>query len=69
MMFGDLERYKERFGDCNVHHKWKENPQLGRWVHKQRERQRNGIISAERKTRLHALGFDWDPLANKRRAG
>lgn len=60
IMFAELRRYKERFGDCNV--AWKENPKLGTWLHRQRLRMRRGNISPERKTRLDELGFDWNPL-------
>jgi hypothetical protein len=35
-MFTELKRYRERFGDCNVPQKWKENPQLGSWVNNHR---------------------------------
>jgi hypothetical protein len=60
--FEELQRYKERFGDCNVPLDWTENPQLGRWVSNQRCKKRQ---SAEQKARLDALGFAWD--ASKRR--
>ena len=30
--FSELQRYNERFGDCNVPQAWAENPQLGTWV-------------------------------------
>jgi hypothetical protein len=57
--FAELTHYKQRFGDCNIPIRWKENPQLATWVHKQRERQRKGKLSAERKARLDSLGFEW----------
>ena len=61
VMFAELERYKERFGDCDVPAKWTENPQLGSWVAVQRAFERKGLLSAERKSRLDELGLDWDP--------
>jgi hypothetical protein len=64
-MFAELKRYKERFGDCNVPIKWKENPQPATWVSKQRDRQRDGTLSANRKARLDALGFEWSRRASK----
>ena len=45
--FGELKRYKERFGDCNVPEGWPENPQLANWVNTQRTR--NANLSAEKK--------------------
>jgi hypothetical protein len=59
-MLAELKRYKERFGDCNVPINWKDNPQLARWVSKQRDRQRAGTLSAERTARLNAIGFVWN---------
>jgi hypothetical protein len=59
MRFSELENYREKVGDCNVPIRWEENPQLGGWVAKQRQQQREGTLSAERKGRLDALGFEW----------
>jgi hypothetical protein len=64
-----LKCYKERHGHCNVPVKWSESPKLGTWVLIQRVQKRKGAISAERKARLDALGFDWNPRPNKRRTG
>jgi hypothetical protein len=66
--FIELKRYKEEYGDCNVRQKWRHNLKLAAWVSFQRVQERAGKLSAERKARLDELGFDWDPLANKRRA-
>ena len=54
--------YKERFGDCNVPTTWEENPKLAIWVSKQRQRQRDGTLSVDRKARLDELGLEWAPL-------
>jgi superfamily II DNA or RNA helicase len=59
--YGELQRYKERFGHCNVPSGWTENPELGDWVSTQRAFQSKGWLSGSRKTRLDALGFVWDP--------
>ena len=59
--YGELKRYKERFGDCNVPaHSEGEFRQLGSWVNKNRTEQINGKLSADRKARLDELGFVWD---------
>jgi hypothetical protein len=60
-MFAALKRYKEKHGDCNVPRGWGENPELARWVLKQRQHQKQGALSIERKKRLDELGFIWDP--------
>ena len=60
-MFTELQHYKERFGDCNVPYDWSENEQLGWWVGTQRIFQRKGQLSAARKNKLDALGFEWEP--------
>ena len=59
--YGELKRYKEQHGDCNVPPAWEEHPQLGNWVSIQRAFERNARLSAERKRRLDELGFDWAP--------
>ncbi len=35
-MFNELERYKEKYGHCNVPIRWEPNPKLARWVSNQR---------------------------------
>ena len=67
VMFAELERYKERFGDCNVPQVWKENPKLGSWVRVQRQFGKLGKLPLARKARLDALGFSWGPQPNTRR--
>jgi hypothetical protein len=58
--YGELVAYKERFGDSRVPHGWEENPQLGRWVDKQRQQRKKGKVEAGRLQRLEELGFVWD---------
>jgi superfamily II DNA or RNA helicase len=59
--FGILLRFKSREGHCRVPHAHIEGTfRLGYWVLNQR--QDKDIMSAERKRRLDAVGFDWDPL-------
>jgi hypothetical protein len=58
--YSKLVEYKQRFGDCNVPSRWKENLSLGVWVANQRNF-RERVSQAQREA-LDSLGFDWDPL-------
>lgn len=62
LRFGELKAFKSRFGHCNVHINWLENPQLGRWVFTQRQHKRKGLLGASRTSKLEELGLLWDPL-------
>jgi hypothetical protein len=62
-----LVAYKAEHGDCNVPQGWVKDLRLGRWVADQRKRKRkldrgepSEGMTAERETRLTALGFTWD---------
>ena len=57
--FEELTAFHRRFGHTRVPAKWKENPPLAAWKFQQRKRHRAGQLSAERKARLDALGFEW----------
>lgn len=61
-MFARLERYRERFGHCDVPTTWPEDPSLGAWVVTVRRKCREGVLSEDREERLHALGLEIDPL-------
>jgi len=58
-MFRALVAFKGKQGHCNVPFSWSENPELGRWVPRQRHAFRKGKLSEERVARLEALGFEW----------
>ena len=45
-MFEALQQYKSNNGDCNVPQSY--NPQLGRWVNKQRQLKRKDKLAAEK---------------------
>ncbi|MFQ5714547.1 MAG: Helicase associated domain protein [Candidatus Scalinduaceae bacterium] len=60
MRYGELIKYKEQFGDCNVPQRWQENKQLATWVDFQRAKYRNGKLSNDRKKRLKDIGFMWN---------
>ncbi|MDM8567017.1 Helicase associated domain protein [Candidatus Halobeggiatoa sp. HSG11] len=68
-LFAELLKYKEVHGHCNVPLRWKENPQLGRWVITQRMLEKNEKLSQEHIQRLEAIGFVWNTAkktANKK---
>jgi len=62
VMLGELKRYRDAHGDCNVPAVWSENPELGAWVRVQRMRQQDGIMNPEQKAILDSARFDWHPL-------
>ena len=61
-MFSELERYRERFGNCNVPANWPENPRLASWVNTQRAFKEKGKLTSPREKRLNGIGFVWDPF-------
>jgi superfamily II DNA or RNA helicase len=56
--FEQLKAYKERFGDCLVPLRWKENPRLGMWTYNQRRDRKNGNLSPEKERLLVEVGFE-----------
>lgn len=59
--FRALEEHKNKYGNCDVPQKWKENPSLGKWVCDQRRKWRDKALTAERVNRLESLGITWQP--------
>jgi hypothetical protein len=62
-----LKAYKGRHGDCIVPRGWAEDPQLGRWIHTQRQCKKkldrgdsSERMTAVRVAKLDALGFVWE---------
>lgn len=62
-MFSKLEIFKKSNGHCNVPISLREPPRLGTWVSVQRLRKSD--LSIDRRERLDALGFNWDPIESK----
>lgn len=56
-MFNTLVAYKERNGDCCVPRNYAKNPQLARWVGKQRSKRKTQ--SQSQLVRLNSIGFEW----------
>ncbi|HDY67604.1 MAG TPA: hypothetical protein ENH85_07425, partial [Candidatus Scalindua sp.] len=61
MRYGELIKYKEQFGDCNVPKNWLENKQLARWVSSQRVCYRHNKLSNDKIKYLEDIGFEWEP--------
>ena len=62
--FVALERYHQAKGNCRVHLRYRDPTsgfRLGVWVSTQRENQ--DTMEPERRQRLEAIGFSWDPLS------
>merc|ERR1711971_349959 len=57
IMFEELRKFKDKEGHSNVPYNFSDNPELARWVSKQRERRSK--ISQERASRLDSIGFNW----------
>jgi hypothetical protein len=66
MRYKELIHYKRIKGDCLVPHSYKSNPQLGRWVKRQRRQYKllrdgaKSTMTPERIQLLEDLGFVWD---------
>ena len=60
--YQQLVAYKAENDDCNVprKHKTKDGFSLGTWVANQRQAEKRGDISDERRDRLKDLGLVWD---------
>eukprot|EP00584_Thalassiosira_punctigera_P001429 CAMPEP_0172530332 /NCGR_PEP_ID=MMETSP1067-20121228/4097_1 /TAXON_ID=265564 ORGANISM="Thalassiosira punctigera, Strain Tpunct2005C2" /NCGR_SAMPLE_ID=MMETSP1067 /ASSEMBLY_ACC=CAM_ASM_000444 /LENGTH=504 /DNA_ID=CAMNT_0013314517 /DNA_START=150 /DNA_END=1664 /DNA_ORIENTATION=- len=58
--FGQLLRYKEEHGDCNVPQGFPENPQLSAWVNHQRRIKKKNQLSDDRVSSLERIGFCWE---------
>jgi len=59
LRYGELIKYKENHGDCNVPKGWAENSQLAKWVSSQRSNYKNKNLSKNRIKQLEDLGFAW----------
>jgi hypothetical protein len=57
--FPRLVDYKHKMGDCNVPFKYKEDPELGKWVRNVRNRKRKGTISEMEVEALENIQFQW----------
>ena len=67
--YEELRDYSKFHGDCMVPRNYPENPELGNWVHQQRQQYKrrkegklNRYFTEERIRLLEEIGFDWDPF-------
>jgi len=60
-MFEKLRDYREKFGHCNVSRTDPSYGKLGIWSRDQRDLNRKGELLPERRAKLEAIGFCWDP--------
>ncbi len=58
--FEKLVNFKKKHGHCNVPDNCKENPSLGRWVHRCRMNYKKGLLEQDKKNKLNAINFTWD---------
>lgn len=56
----ELVEYSRQHGNTNVKERYDLNPQLGRWVSRQRVYYNKGTLSEDRTTRLHEIGFQFE---------
>jgi len=54
-----LAAFKARFGHCDLHGQWPEEPELGHWATAQRRLWRKRRLNNEHIRRLEELGFNW----------
>ena len=57
--FDELTKYGAKNGHCNVP---LSQGRLGKWVVRQRENRRSGMLSTERLDLLASIGFSWEPV-------
>ncbi len=58
-MVAQLVAFKRESGHCNVPKRWRKNPELGKWVQRQRTCKRKRILARDRIEQLEGIGFQW----------
>jgi len=59
--FSELQSFKLSKGHCRVPIGYPSNPELGRWVDKQRQKYKKGTLSPDKLALLDSVGFTWSP--------
>lgn len=57
--YNQLLEFKQQHDHCKVPHHFPENPQLGKWVSKQRQQRKQNKLTLERERLLEEIGFLW----------
>jgi hypothetical protein len=57
--FESLELYRKKNRDCCVPRRFKEDPSLGIWVHRQRQLYKRGKLLLHRQEKLESVKFTW----------
>lgn len=60
--YGELARFREKYGHCNVPDTFLENPKLGSWVGIQRSYFKKNKLSKDKIEKLNKIGFVWNPF-------
>jgi Helicase associated domain len=61
-MAAELCRFEKENGHCNVSQKSEENSELARWIGRQRNTYKRGLLNQERISRLEQLGLTWNVI-------
>eukprot|EP00985_Skeletonema_marinoi_P026725 scaffold20968_cov120-Skeletonema_marinoi.AAC.4 len=61
-MLQQLKQYKDKHGNTLVPQNYPDNPQLGKWVDKQRQNRQNNKLATERIDKLNEIDFVWYPI-------
>jgi len=61
--YSDLLKYKSINGHCNIPVDYPPDPVLGRWLATQRQLEKSGKLSKDRKAQLSKIGFTADPYS------
>jgi superfamily II DNA or RNA helicase len=59
--YGELQSFKASHGHCNVAQNDGDNPGLGKWLHKQRQKKKKGELEVAREEMLNSIGVVWQP--------
>jgi hypothetical protein len=59
-----LLAFQQEQGHCNVPNMYPPDPQLAKWVKKQRYNENAGKLRRDRKQRLETIGFAWSKINN-----
>lgn len=59
LRYSQLLEFKKQHGHCKVEYSFPDNPQLGKWVSRQRQQRKLNKLTPERERLLDEIGFLW----------